>query len=55
VFIADSWPADLSDDETLARLLALNLERAKELRADCVSFRPASSQSSTATELRSGY
>ena len=30
VFAAYGWPADLSDDEILARLLALNLERASE-------------------------
>ena len=29
VFDAYDWPHDLSDDEILARLLALNLERAK--------------------------
>jgi hypothetical protein len=29
VFAAYGWPADLSDDELLARLLALNLARAK--------------------------
>ena len=28
VFAAYGWPADLSDDEILTRLLALNLERA---------------------------
>ena len=28
VFAAYGWPADLLDDEILARLLALNLERA---------------------------
>ena len=28
VFAAYGWPADLSDDDLLARLLALNLERA---------------------------
>ena len=28
VFAAYGWPADLSDDEILARLLELNLERA---------------------------
>lgn len=28
VFAAYCWPADLSDDDLLARLLALNLERA---------------------------
>jgi len=28
VFAAYGWPADLNDDETLARLLALNLARA---------------------------
>ena len=28
VFAAYGWPSDLSDDEILARLLALNLERA---------------------------
>ena len=28
VFAAYGWPADLSDDEILARLLALNLARA---------------------------
>jgi hypothetical protein len=27
VFAAYGWPSDLSDDEILARLLALNLER----------------------------
>ncbi len=30
VFAAYGWPVDLSDDEILARLLALNLERAKQ-------------------------
>ena len=30
VFAAYGWPADLSDDEILARLLALNLARADE-------------------------
>ena len=30
VFAACGWPGDLSDDEILARLLALNLERARE-------------------------
>ena len=29
VFDAYGWPHDLSDEEILARLLALNLERAK--------------------------
>jgi hypothetical protein len=29
VFAAYGWPPDLSDDEILARLLALNLERAR--------------------------
>jgi hypothetical protein len=28
VFAAYGWPADLSDDDLLARLLALNLSRA---------------------------
>ena len=28
VFAAYGWPADLSDDELLAKLLALNLDRA---------------------------
>jgi hypothetical protein len=28
VFAAYGWPADLSDEEILARLLALNVERA---------------------------
>jgi type II restriction/modification system DNA methylase subunit YeeA len=28
VFAAYGWPVDLSDDDILARLLALNLERA---------------------------
>lgn len=28
VLVAYGWPGDLSDDELLARLLALNLERA---------------------------
>jgi hypothetical protein len=32
VFNAYGWPHDLSDDEILARLLALNLERAAEQR-----------------------
>jgi hypothetical protein len=30
VFAAYGWPADLSDDDILARLVALNAERAKE-------------------------
>jgi hypothetical protein len=30
VFAAYGWPADLSDDDLLARLLALNLERANK-------------------------
>ena len=34
VFAAYGWPAGLSDDEILARLLALNLERAKGSGAD---------------------
>jgi hypothetical protein len=29
VFDAYGWPADLSDDDLLSRLLALNLERSK--------------------------
>jgi len=29
VCTAYGWPADLSDEEVLARLLALNLERAQ--------------------------
>jgi hypothetical protein len=29
VFAAYGWPVDLSDDELLGRLLALNLERSK--------------------------
>jgi len=28
VFAANGWPADLSDEDILARLLALNLARA---------------------------
>jgi hypothetical protein len=28
VFAADGWPADLSDDDLLSRLLVLNLSRA---------------------------
>ena len=32
VFDAYGWPHDLSDEEILSRLLALNLERAAELR-----------------------
>jgi type II restriction/modification system DNA methylase subunit YeeA len=31
VFAAYGWPSDLSDDEILARLLTLNLERAKSV------------------------
>ena len=30
VFAAYGWPADLSDEEILARLLTLNLERAQK-------------------------
>jgi hypothetical protein len=30
MFAAYGWPSDLSDGEILARLLALNLERAKK-------------------------
>ncbi len=33
VFAAYGWPADLSDDELLAKLLALNLERSQEEKA----------------------
>ncbi len=33
VFAAYGWPGDLSDEEILARLLALNLERAGEDKA----------------------
>jgi hypothetical protein len=33
VFAAYGWPADLSDEEILARLLELNLERAKQRTA----------------------
>ncbi|MBN2391702.1 MAG: hypothetical protein JXR84_13335 [Anaerolineae bacterium] len=29
IFVAYGWPYDLSDDEILERLLALNLERAE--------------------------
>ncbi len=32
VAAAYGWPADLADDEVLARLLALNLERAGDAR-----------------------
>ena len=32
VFAANGWPADLSDEAILERLLALNLERAKAVR-----------------------
>lgn len=31
IFAAYGWPADLSDGEILERLLALNLERARQL------------------------
>jgi type II restriction/modification system DNA methylase subunit YeeA len=34
VFAAYGWPTDLSDDEILARLLALNLERAANIKSD---------------------
>jgi hypothetical protein len=34
VFVAYGWPPDLSDEEILARLLALNLERANRAAAD---------------------
>jgi hypothetical protein len=30
VFAAYNWPADLTDDQVLEKLLALNLERAAE-------------------------
>jgi hypothetical protein len=33
VFEAYGWPDDLADEEILARLLALNLERAGEEKA----------------------
>jgi hypothetical protein len=33
VFAAYSWPGDLSDEEILERLLALNLERAGSNRS----------------------
>jgi hypothetical protein len=32
VFAAYGWPPDLSDDALLAKILALNLERASGLR-----------------------
>ncbi|MFZ5911641.1 MAG: hypothetical protein ACOYYU_16625 [Chloroflexota bacterium] len=32
VFVACGWPSDLSDEEILERLLALNLERAGDVR-----------------------
>jgi hypothetical protein len=31
IFAAYGWPSDLSDEEILERLLALNLERAEKL------------------------
>ena len=37
VFGAGGWPADLADDDLLARLLALNLARAVEAAADGAS------------------
>ena len=37
VAAAYGWPADLADAELLERLLALNLERARE-RDDCEEF-----------------
>jgi hypothetical protein len=37
VFAAYGWPADLSDEEILTRLLALNLERAVRQAAVAVT------------------
>lgn len=44
VAAAYGWPADLSDDEVLARLLALNLSRAKAENASANDARPKTKQ-----------
>jgi type II restriction/modification system DNA methylase subunit YeeA len=52
VAAAYGWPADLSDDQILERLLALNLERAaEEKRTTKTSPAKRSSRSKTADEL----
>jgi hypothetical protein len=37
VSAAYNWPADVSDDEILSRLLALNLERAVQRKSSAVA------------------
>lgn len=52
VAAAYGWPADLSDEEILQRLLALNLERAaEEKRATTATSRKRSSRTKTADEM----
>jgi type II restriction/modification system DNA methylase subunit YeeA len=52
VAAAYGWPAELSDDEILERLLALNLERAAEEKATAKSTtRKRSSRTKTADEM----
>lgn len=49
---AYGWPANLSDEEILERLLALNLERAaEEKRAAKATSRKRSSRTKTADEM----
>jgi hypothetical protein len=40
VLAAYGWPVDLTDDEILARLLAINLARAKEANAATINRTP---------------
>jgi hypothetical protein len=52
VAAAYGWPADLSDEEILGRLLALNLERAaEEKRAAKATSKKRSSRTKTADEM----
>jgi hypothetical protein len=51
VAAAYGWPADLSEDEIIARLLALNLERAAEEAKNAKTPKPKVSREKKAEEL----
>ena len=48
---ADDWPADLSDDQILERLLALNLERAAEEQQASKVSKPKTSREKRPEEM----
>jgi hypothetical protein len=52
VFAAYGWPADLTDDDLLTRLLALNLERAGQRPAEPAASDPDASDSPPARSRR---